>query len=1089
MKPLTIKWKIPQIEKNAQSSIYNYHENIRARLMFFPPKNSNPVYMGIKFMGIGQQQLQCDYSLTVSANDQDSSLVSKGSKMISVANTGVKFSVGIDENNIQNFLINGSLYVECTFVCESKKSIYGPPKRRTQRHLTSNDVSYTLDSNPSEANIYTGYVGLKNQGATCYMNSYLQALFHLPAFRRIIYNIPTTGTEDLTKSIPINLQILFYYMQFSKEPVSTADLTKSFGWDNYESHLQQDVQEFSRVLIDNLERKMKGTDLEESIANLFKGRVKRYIYCPEVNFKTEKEETFYDLSLDINNYTSLEESFDSLTVPEKLDGKYDTGDERYGKQDAEMGIEFIDLPPVLFLHLKRFQYDQHYRIIKVNKKLSFPQELNLEHLLKGDKKYSPVYELTGVLVHSGSVASGHYYAYLRTTAENKWYQFNDTRVTIEDEKSVIDNNFGSDTHTTHGYSAYYLIYARKDDISNLYRPVADDEVPEHIKNYVKMLEEQKRLEKEEQQEKSKHIKLNITKENDLVSICADCKFGFGVFQSYSQNQNDANENELKDENIVQIEVLKSMTFEELYKQIGEKLGLEPDTFRIWRNCAFNIPNVQIPLQQDHTLQTISGTYTKEMNIFVQKKPKEETTNLTTTQRVIYIKFFFPEQKIIQFIGSLCVNEEETLQDVSKRVNKLVNFPEETILLAFQETTVHSAKKLIMEDSIANELIENGSILIFQQPPSEPQLKPSIPLIEMKLPPKAEISAFDLLPDLRTGFVSAFIEEYFLQHTCAFYDYNEPEKELCKFTFPLSITFDALKVVLAKAGKLNYDPHTTGMMLFLRDSFTFSGPANNPIDTNGRPIQVFDKATTIIYVKLVANIPDAEVKKMNLYHVLFSNNALTIDFDESILEKKKATPLDLLENMRKNHPEIPKIGPFRVYEIIGSQFGSRLEVDKEIKFGYIPIRIEKIPEEQKEFEIYQTKALQSNLSSDCQDQNLFDVKCIPCYKCFIDEYMNFRYVGVPFMFSVYKNEKFVDTKKRIQEICGETIPPDALIEVKDGSVQIEDEDILYDKVSSNGIIRIHVKSVDENQKKIKDHSSIPCCCSDHFRRNVGVKIYN
>lgn len=35
----------------------------------------------------------------------------------------------------------------------------------------------------------TGYVGLKNQGATCYMNSLLQTLYHIPYFRKVLFQI------------------------------------------------------------------------------------------------------------------------------------------------------------------------------------------------------------------------------------------------------------------------------------------------------------------------------------------------------------------------------------------------------------------------------------------------------------------------------------------------------------------------------------------------------------------------------------------------------------------------------------------------------------------------------------------------------------------------------------------------------------------------------------------------------------------------------------------------------------------------------------------------------------------------------------
>jgi hypothetical protein len=47
----------------------------------------------------------------------------------------------------------------------------------------------------------TGFVGLKNQGATCYMNSLLQTLYHIPYFRKV-------GPHQLTMAPSPSLQML-----------------------------------------------------------------------------------------------------------------------------------------------------------------------------------------------------------------------------------------------------------------------------------------------------------------------------------------------------------------------------------------------------------------------------------------------------------------------------------------------------------------------------------------------------------------------------------------------------------------------------------------------------------------------------------------------------------------------------------------------------------------------------------------------------------------------------------------------------------------------------------------------------------------
>ncbi|KAJ6869924.1 Peptidase C19 [Populus alba x Populus x berolinensis] len=108
----------------------------------------------------------------------------------------------------------------------------------------------------------TGYVGLKNQGATCYMNSLLQTLYHISYFRKAVYHMPTTENDMPTGSIPLALQSLFFKLQYNDTSVATKELTKSFGWDTYDSFMQHDVQELNRVLCEKLEDKMKGDVVE-----------------------------------------------------------------------------------------------------------------------------------------------------------------------------------------------------------------------------------------------------------------------------------------------------------------------------------------------------------------------------------------------------------------------------------------------------------------------------------------------------------------------------------------------------------------------------------------------------------------------------------------------------------------------------------------------------------------------------------------------------------------------------------------------------------------------------------------------------------
>lgn len=93
------------------------------------------------------------------------------------------------------------------------------------------------------------YKGLANVGATCYINSLIQTLFMTPEFRDAIYSwtYSEKAHPPRTDSILYQLQKLFGRLELGCT-ASTAELIRSFQWHEEEAFLQQDIQEFNRVL-------------------------------------------------------------------------------------------------------------------------------------------------------------------------------------------------------------------------------------------------------------------------------------------------------------------------------------------------------------------------------------------------------------------------------------------------------------------------------------------------------------------------------------------------------------------------------------------------------------------------------------------------------------------------------------------------------------------------------------------------------------------------------------------------------------------------------------------------------------------------
>ena len=123
----------------------------------------------------------------------------------------------------------------------------------------------------------SGYVGLKNLGSICYVNSLMQQFYMLPELRNQILSLDTQPQPE--KSIEENLlfqiQKMFAYLNKSERqyfnPNNFCRNFKDWEGNPINTALQQDVLEFFNVLCDHLEELLKGTGKEKLLETTFMG--------------------------------------------------------------------------------------------------------------------------------------------------------------------------------------------------------------------------------------------------------------------------------------------------------------------------------------------------------------------------------------------------------------------------------------------------------------------------------------------------------------------------------------------------------------------------------------------------------------------------------------------------------------------------------------------------------------------------------------------------------------------------------------------------------------------------------------------------
>ena len=137
-----------------------------------------------------------------------------------------------------------------------------------------------------------------------------------------------------------------------------------------------------------------------------------------------------------------------------------------------------------------------------------------------------VYELYSILIHSGGAYGGHYYAYIKSFEDGKWYNFNDTTVTKIDQDDIPGKAFGGGKSA----NAYMLIYRQVDNDQEYQTPSSDGAIPEYLKTYIEE-EAKKQFEVELQKvEKAKNLKIRVYNKLEAESFPAHMDETFNDFQ-------------------------------------------------------------------------------------------------------------------------------------------------------------------------------------------------------------------------------------------------------------------------------------------------------------------------------------------------------------------------------------------------------------------------------------------------------------------------------------------------------------------------------------------------------------------------------
>jgi ubiquitin carboxyl-terminal hydrolase 10 len=169
------------------------------------------------------------------------------------------------------------------------------------------------------------------------------------------------------------------------------------------------------------------------ITKIFGGNLRSELRVPGLKDSVTLE-PYQPLQLDIGapHVNNIIDALKGLTRSEALHGDFKSPKGPNVTATKQVFIE--TMPPVLILHLKRFQYDNAGGTQKIWKKIGYPLELEIPKEVFPRQKRSiyahgglPKYRLIAAVYHHGKNASGgHYTVDVRRQDGREWIRLDDT---------------------------------------------------------------------------------------------------------------------------------------------------------------------------------------------------------------------------------------------------------------------------------------------------------------------------------------------------------------------------------------------------------------------------------------------------------------------------------------------------------------------------------------------------------------------------------------------------------------------------------------------------------------------------------------